>query len=88
MRFLDKHLTTSQFTAKQIIDLYIPMVLDQFSIYVIGILSSAMVSASSQEAISATSLVSSLAFMVVALFSAMSTGGTVLVAQAKGRGDE
>lgn len=78
--FLDKHLTTSQFTWKQIIDLYIPMVLDQFSIYVIGIMSSAMVSASSREAISATSLVGSLAFMVVALFSAMSTGGAVLVA--------
>lgn len=85
MRFLDKRLTTSQFTAKQILDLYVPMVLDQFSIFAIGILSSAMVSASSQEAISATSLVNSLAFMVTALFTAMSTGGTVLVAQAKGR---
>ncbi len=87
MRQLDKRLTTDQFSAKQIIDLYVPMMLDQFSIYVIGILSSAMVSASSEEAISAVSLVNSLAFMVTALFTAMSTGGTVLVAQAKGRGD-
>ncbi len=88
MRYLDKQLTTSQFTAKQIVDLYIPMVLDYFSIFAINILASAMVSASSQEAISAVSLVGSLGFMVTALFSAMSTGGTVLVAQAKGRGDE
>jgi putative MATE family efflux protein len=87
MRKLEEKLTTSQFTAKQIVDLYIPMMLDQLSIYIIGILSSAMVSASSQEAISATSLVNSLAYMVTALFTAMSTGGTVLVAQAKGRGD-
>ncbi len=85
--YLDRQLTTSQFSRKEIVDLYVPMVLDQLSIYVIGIISSAMVSASSQEAISATSLVSSIAFMVTALFSAMSTGGSVLVAQAKGRND-
>ena len=61
MRAMDKRLTTSQFTAKQIMSLFVPMLLDQFSVYAIDILSAAMVSASSQEAISAMGLVSSLA---------------------------
>ncbi len=88
MRYLDKRLTTQQFTAKQIVNLYIPMLLDQFSIYVIDILGAAMVSASSEEAISAMSLVSSIAYMVTSLFSAIGIGGSVLVAQAKGRNSE
>ena len=87
MRAMDKRLTTSQFTAKQIMSLFVPMLLDQFSVYAIDILSAAMVSASSQEAISAMGLVSSLAFMVTALFTALSAGGSVLAAQAKGRKD-
>ncbi len=88
MRYLDKRLTTSQFTAKQIISLYIPMLLDQFSVYVIDIIGAALVSASSEEAISAMSLVSSIAYMVTSLFGAIGVGGSVLVAQAKGRGNE
>ncbi len=88
MRYLDKRLTTSQFSAKQIVDLYIPMLLDQFSVYAIDIIGAALVSASSEEAISAMSLVSSIAYMVTSLFTAIGAGGSVLVAQAKGRKDE
>ncbi len=88
MRFLDKRLTTSQFEAKQIVALYLPMLLDQFSIFGMNMLSSAMVSASSQDAISAMSLSGTLAFLLVTLFSSLTSAGTVLVAQAKGRGDE
>ena len=58
MRGLESRLTISQFTAKQILALYLPMLLDQFSVYGMSLLSSSMVSASSQEAISAMSLVS------------------------------
>ena len=86
MRYFDKRLTTSKFTAKEILALYLPMLLDQFSIFGMNMLSSAMVSASSQEAISAISLVGTIAYLLVSMFSALSTGGTVLVAQAKGRG--
>ena len=88
MRGLESRLTISQFTAKQILALYLPMLLDQFSVYGMSLLSSSMVSASSQEAISAMSLVSALSYLLVSMFAALSTGGTVLVAQAKGRGDE
>ena len=88
MRYFDKRLTTSKFTAKEILALYLPMLLDQFSIFGMNMLTSAMVSASSQEAISAISLTSTIAYLLVSLFSALSSGGTVLVAQAKGRGME
>ncbi len=88
MRFLDKRLTTSQFEAKNIVSLFFPMLLDQFSIFGMNILASAMVSASSQEAISAMSLSGTLAYLMVTLFTSLTSGGTVLVAQAKGRADE
>ena len=41
MRYFDKRLTTSKFTAKEILALYLPMLLDHFSIFGMNMLSSA-----------------------------------------------
>lgn len=65
----------------------LPLVLDQFFINFIGVMTTAMISASSQESVSAVSLVSPLYMMIFAIFNAVSAGGTVIVAQYKGRGD-
>ena len=54
----------------------------------IALLTTAMISSSSQESVSAVSLVSPLYMMIYAVYSAISSAGTVIIAQYKGHGDE
>lgn len=65
-----------------------PLIFDQFFISVIALLTTAMISSSSQESVSAVSLVSPLYMMIYAVYSAISSAGTVIIAQYKGNGDE
>lgn len=65
-----------------------PLIFDQFFISVIALLTTAMISSSSQESVSAVSLVSPLYMMIYAIYSAISSAGTVIIAQYKGHGDE
>ena len=65
-----------------------PLLIDQFFIYLIGMLTTSMISSSSQESVSAVSLVSPLTYMIIALSNAVASGGTVVVAQYKGKGDQ
>ena len=55
----------------------VPLIFDQFFISVIALLTTAMISSYSQESVSA-----------VSLYSAISSAGTVIIAQYKGHGDE
>jgi len=87
-RFLDRQFGSTLFTYGQIFAMLLPLVLDQFFINLIGLLTTAMISSSSQESVSAVSLVSPLYMMIFAIFNAISVGGTVIVAQYKGRGDK
>ena len=66
----------------------VPLIFDQFFISVIALLTTAMISSSSQESESAVSLVSPLYMMIYAIYSALSSAGTVIIAQYKGHGDE
>ena len=66
----------------------LPLILDQFFISVINLLTTAMISSSSQESVSAVSLVSPIYMMIYAVFNAVSSGGTVIIAQYKGQGDK
>ena len=65
-----------------------PLIFDQFFISVIALLTTAMISSSSQESVSAVSLVSPLYMMIYAVYSAISSAGTVIIAQYKEHGDE
>lgn len=85
--FLTRHLTSTYFTYRQLFAMLVPLILDQFFINFINVLTTAMISSSSQESVSAVSLVSPLYMMIFAVFNAISAGGTVVVAQYKGRGN-
>ncbi len=87
-RFLNRQLTTRYFTYQQIFAMLLPLILDQFFISIISLLTSAMVSSSSQESVSAVSLVTPVYQMIYAIYSAISSAGTVIIAQYKGHGDE
>lgn len=84
---LDGQLGSRFFSWKQILKMLGPLVMDSFFVCLIGVLTTAMISSSSQESVSAVSLVSPLYMMIYAVFNAISAGGTVVVAQFKGRGD-
>lgn len=87
-RFLEQEFGSAIFTYGQIFAILLPLVLDQFFINIISLLSTAMISSSSQESVSAVSLVSPLYMFIFGIFNAISVGGTVVVAQYKGRGSE
>lgn len=85
---MDKWLSSEQFQGRQIFGMLGPLILDQFFIFFISMLTASMISASSQASVAAVSLVNPLSYLVTTLFFAVSSGGTVIVAQYKGKGDE
>lgn len=86
-QFLSKKFDSPLFDAKQIFSMLTPLIMDSFFVCAIGVLTTAMISSSSQESVSAVSLVSPLYMMIYAVYNAISAGGTVVVAQFKGKGD-
>jgi putative MATE family efflux protein len=87
-RFFEQQLGSKLFTYHQIFSMLIPLMLDQFFINSISLLTTAMISSSSQESVTAVSLVAPLSTMLYAVFSSISVGGTVVVAQYMGRGNK
>ena len=64
--------------------LTIPLLVEHTFITLMGIVNTAMVASLGEEALSAAGHISNASQMPIALFAAMSTGGTILVAQAVG----
>lgn len=85
-RFLENHLSSSMFSYQEIFSMLMPLILDSVFMCTMSILSTSMISSSSQESVSAVSLVGPLYMLIYAVFNAISAGGTVIVAQLKGCG--
>ena len=64
--FLKKSLSSNYFTYQQIFEMLVPLIMDQFFVSIIGLLTTAMISSSSQESVSAVSLVSPIYAMTYA----------------------
>lgn len=84
---LDARFTTSLFTYKELRKMYFPLVLDQLFIFIIGVLSTAMVASSGTGAAAAVNLVNVIGNLAYAIFSAIALGGSIVVARAKGASD-
>ncbi|MBA9087171.1 putative MATE family efflux protein [Fontibacillus solani] len=82
---LDKYFTGASMNYKQIFSMLIPIFVDSAFIVFISILNTAMVSSSGVEAVSAVSMVDSVNIFIISVFIAISTGGTVIVAQYIGK---
>lgn len=65
-----------------------PLILDMFFINLINMLTTSMISSSSQASVAAVSMINPLTTLVLCLLNAIAAGGTVVVAQYKGRGDQ
>ena len=87
-RWLEDAFTSPQFTYKQLRSMFFTLTLDQFFIMFIGMLSTAMVSSTGEAAIAASNMVNSVNSIVVLLFTAIAIGGSVVIARAKGSGDD
>lgn len=86
--FLTKYFTGSKLDYKQIIAIIIPIFVDQAFIILMSLMNTAMIASSGVAAVSAVSMVDSLNIFLVNVFIAVATGGTVIVAQYKGSGNQ
>ncbi len=75
------------FTGRQIAAIILPFLLQNLLSIAIGMIDSMMVSNKGEDAFAGVSLVNSLDTVLVTLFSAMTAGGSVVLAQAMGRKD-
>lgn len=87
-RLLDQHFSGDTLNYRQVIAILIPVLVDQAFITCVNLLNTAMVSSSGVAAVSAVNMVDSLNIFLVNVFVAVATGGTVVVAQYKGSGNE
>ena len=86
-RSLSRQFGSTHFTYQKIFSMLLPLIMDSFFVMAIGMLTTAMISSSSQESVSAVSLIGPLNMMIYAVYNAISAGGTVIVAQYKGAGE-
>lgn len=84
--YLSKQYGSTMFSHKEIMSMLFPLILDMFFITAISMLTTSMISASSQESVAAVSMINPIATLVLCLLNAIAAGGTVIVAQYKGRG--
>ena len=75
------------FTKKDIFKMLIPLLIEQLLTVAIGMADSMMVSSAGEAALSGVSLVDSLNLLLVYIFSALSSGGAVVISQFIGKKD-
>ena len=84
---LNDMLTTEQFGYPELRSMFLTLVLDQFFICFISVISTALVSSVGEAAIAAVSMVGTVNGMVSLVFTSLATGGSIVVSRAKGSGD-
>lgn len=83
-----RHLPDSVFSAREIRQMLIPIVLDSLSIMLINMLIVALIGRSGETSVAAVNLVAPITGIITCLFNSISAAGTVVVAQAWGRGGD
>ncbi|OPH50506.1 MATE family efflux transporter [Paenibacillus ferrarius] len=86
--FLNTYFSGESIDYRQVIALFLPILIDQGFLVGLSLVNTAMISSSGVAAISAVSMVDSLNLFLVNVFVALATGGTVVVAQYKGSGND
>ncbi len=76
------------FTRRKLVDLMVPLIIEQLFLGTIGIVDMLMVAPVGETAISGISLVNSINMLFHSIFSALAVGGGILCTQYLGRGEE
>ena len=79
--------TKPLFTNKQLTRLMLPLVIEQLLLMTVGMADTMMVTTAGEAVVSGVSLVDNLNILIINIFSALSTGGAVVVSQYLGRKD-
>lgn len=79
--------TKPLFTNKQLTRLMLPLVIEQLLMMTVGMADTMMVTSAGEAVVSGVSLVDNLNILIINIFSALSTGGAVVVSQYLGRRD-
>lgn len=86
-QFMTRTLSGRVFTWREILSLIIPGILDSLSVMFINMLITALISSNGEASVAAVSLVTPITWMITCIFSGVSAGGTVIVAQCCGSKD-
>ena len=73
--------------AKNVGNMSLPVLVEQFFIVIMGVVNTMLASNMGKEAISAIGMIDTISNIMIALFGALSIGGTVAVAQYTGQKD-
>lgn len=76
------------FSNKSLRNLILPLIIEQMLAVAIGIADTAMVSSVGESAVSGVSLVDSINFLLIMIFSSIATGGAVVASQYIGKGEK
>ena len=76
-----------RFSNKQLFKLILPLFIQQLLAVTIGLADSMMVSSAGEAAVSGVSLVNSLDVLLITMFSALASGGAIVISQFIGKGD-
>ena len=87
-RYCERHFSGDGMTYRQIVAIIAPVLVDQAFIVGMGMINTALISSSGVAALSAVSMVDSVNLLLINIFIALATGGTVIVAQYKGAGGD
>lgn len=74
------------FTNQDLFKLFLPVIIEQFLEYLVGLADSIMVAHVGESAVSGVSLVDFVMALLISLFAALSTGGAVIAGQYLGKG--
>lgn len=85
--FLETHFSGESIDYRQVISLFLPVLIDQAFMASLNMMNTAMISSSGVAAVSAVNMIDSVNMFLISVFVALSTGGTVVVAQYKGSGN-
>ena len=86
--WLEDAFNSAYFTYPQLRGMFFTLLVDQFFIIFINMLSTAMVSSTGEAAIAAANMVGSINSIVALVFNSFAIGGSIVVARAKGHGDD
>lgn len=87
-RWLEDAFTSEHFTFRQIASMLVTLIMDSFCIMIINVLSSSMVSSVGEAAMAAVNMVGTINVLVSLTFTSLATGGSIVVARAKGSHDD
>ena len=78
-------LSTKFFSNRDLFKLFLPLIIEQFLEYLVGLADSIMVAFVGESAVSGVSLVDFVMALLISLFAALSTGGAVIAGQYLGK---